>query len=466
MEMSDSSHEGLRELPPVHELLEYLGAKYPDLPHALARRVCRDLLEGERERLLDGGEPLSPEGLLAELEERGRLRSLPSLDHVLNAAGIMLHTAIGRAPLPPRAAEAIQRAARGYCVLQWNRKTGRRGHRDDHIEDLIRELTGAEAATVVNNNAGATLLVLAALARGREVIVSRGQLVEIGGAFRIPEVMKQSGAIMREVGCTNRTHLRDYREAVNENTALLLRVHPSNYRIRGFTGEVAIEDLVALGNEKELPVMDDLGSGSVVDLSRFGLPAEPGIRESIEAGVSVTTSSADKLIGGPQGGIITGRRELIAKIRKHPLARALRVDKLTLAGLEATLRLLLDELEEVVATHPLYAMLAAKDGDLSKKADTLKGLLSLPESCSSEVVRTVSYTGSGSLPDEEIPSWGVSLVCPDAERLAGELRMGSPAVTARIEDDCLILDVRTILEGELELLAELVSSAAVEIWAS
>ena len=464
--MTDSSHEGLRDLPPVHELLERLSEKYPGLPHALARRVCRDFLEGERKRLLEGGEPLAPESLLIELEERGRLRSLPSLDHVINAAGIMLHTAIGRAPLPPLAAEAIHRAARGYCVLQWDRRTGRRGHRDDHVEDLITELTGAEAATVVNNNAGATLLVLAALARGREVVVSRGQLVEIGGAFRIPEVMKQSGAIMREVGCTNRTHLRDYREAINESTALLLRVHPSNYRIRGFTGEVSIEDLVALGNEEELPVMDDLGSGCLVDLSEFGLPAEPGIRESIEAGVSVTTSSADKLIGGPQGGIITGRRELIAKIRKHPLARALRVDKLTLAGLEATLRLLLDDLEEIVAEHPLYAMLASGDDDLRKKADRLKGLLGLPESCSSEVVRTVSYTGSGSLPDEEIPSWGVSLVCPDAERLAGELRMGSPAVTARIEDDCLIMDVRTILEGELELLAELVSSAAGEIWAS
>lgn len=459
------SKEELRGLPPVHELLEFLAGEHPDLQRALARRICRDLVDRERERILAGGAPRSREEIEAELREEGRLRSLPSLDRVINAAGIMLHTAIGRAPLPPSARDAIARVAGGYCVLQWDRRTGTRGHRDDHVEDLITELTGAEAATVVNNNAGATLLVLAALASGREVVVSRGQLVEIGGAFRIPEVMKQSGAVMREVGCTNRTHLRDYREVLNENTALLLRVHPSNYRIRGFTGEVPVRDLVALGDEHGIPVMDDLGSGSMVALSGFGLPPEPTIRQSIEAGVAVTTSSGDKLIGGPQGGVITGRKDLISMIRKHPLARALRVDKLTLAGLEATLRLLLEEREELVRLHPLYGMLAARDEDLRNRAETLAKMLDLPEPCSAEVIRTVSYAGSGSLPDEELPSWGVAVGSPDSERLARELRMGSPAVTARIEENRLILDVRTLLEGEVEVLAGLVSGAAADLWA-
>ena len=458
------SQDQLRDLPPVHELLEQVESVAPALPRPLGRRLCRDLLDEERARISSGEPAREREALLEVLRKRARMRSLPSVDRVINAAGIMLHTAIGRAPLPPEASEAIARASGGYCVLQWNRETGRRGHRDTHVEDLITELTGAQAATVVNNNAGATLLVLAALARDREVIVSRGQLVEIGGAFRIPEVMRQSGAIMREVGCTNRTHLSDYRDAMGDLTALLLRVHPSNYRIRGFTGEVSIEDLVALGRQHDLPVMDDLGSGCLISLTEFGLPPEPTIGDSIRAGVSVTTSSGDKLIGGPQGGIITGTGDIVSLIRKHPLARALRVDKLTLAGLEATLRLMLEDRQELIRRHPLYAMLAADEQRLGERARRLAEGMELREPCSVEVVRTVSYTGSGSLPDEEIPSWGVSISAPDIELLARELRMGSPAVASRIGESVLLLDARTVLDDEIEILCELVREAVAGLW--
>lgn len=461
-----ASNENLRNLPAVHELMESLPDTAGTLPQRLVKRICREVIDEERKRILEGVDPRKRDELTSLFRNRVNRASNPSLERVINATGIILHTAIGRAPMSPEASEAINNVSRGYCVLQWNRETGRRGHRDTHVEGLLTELTGAEAATVVNNNAGATLLVLSALARSREVVVSRGQLVEIGGSFRIPDVMRQSGAVMREVGCTNRTHLRDYREAINENTALLLRVHPSNYRIKGFTGEVSIEDMVTLGNEFSIPVVDDLGSGSVISLKKFGLPPEPTINDSIAAGVSITTSSGDKLIGGPQAGIITGRRELIEGIRKHPLARALRVDKLVLAGLEATLRILLEEPEVIAKRHPLYTMFSINGEKLRKKAEKLASMIKLPEeSFNVGVIETASYTGSGSLPDSDLPSWGIAITAPDVEKLAEFLRLGSPAVAARVEENLLKLDVRTLLEGEEVELAELLNLALKALWA-
>ncbi len=459
----DECRKALRELPAVH-VLAGLADPEGTLPPASLTEACRSVIASERERLLSGDGPRTHDELAAMALAEARMLSDSGMEDVINASGIVLHTAIGRAAMSGAAISAVTRAATGYCVLQWDRETGRRGHRDVHVEHLLKELTGAEAATVCNNNAGATLLVLSAMAGGREVIVSRGQLVEIGGSFRIPEVMRQSGARMVEVGCTNRTHLRDYRDAITEETAAILRVHPSNYRIRGFSGEVPLEDLVALGREHGLPVIDDLGAGSLVDLAELGLPSEPTVAGSIAAGAGLVTSSGDKLIGGPQAGIITGRRDAVEAIRRHPLARALRVGKLTLAALEATLMLFREGLSYLTEEHPVYAMLAARPEELGRRAEELAAALELPSSCSARVIETGSYVGSGALPDTAMPSRGVGIACPDPDALARELRLGSPAVCSRIEDGLLKLDVRTLLMGQAGLLASLVSDAAERLW--
>jgi len=455
----------LRELPAVHELVEEVSAQTQDGTPAAVKDACRRVLECARTEIIEGRKSPTAERLreLAIVELHMIMSS--SMKNVINATGVVLHTAIGRACMPENAVEAVSRVAKGYSVLQWDSETGKRGHRDIHTERLICELAGSEAATIANNNAGATLLVLSALARGKEVIVSRGQLVEIGGSFRIPEVMKQSGALMHEVGCTNRTHLRDYREAINENTSIILRVHPSNYRIRGFSEEVPLEQLVELGEESGIPVVDDLGAGSYIDLKHFGLPSEPTVCDSIKAGAAVVTSSGDKLIGGPQAGIITGRKEFIQRIKKHPLARALRVGKLTIAALEASLMLFREDPGYIIDNHPLYRMFAASPSDLRKKADEFLTLLTLPDSCSVSVLETDSYVGSGSLPDHAIPSIGAGLKSPDNEALAKVLRLGNPAVASRIEDGFLKLDMRTVQPGELKVLASLVNSAVQELWA-
>ncbi len=456
-------NELLRKLPAVHELVEKITGECGT--PATILMACRSVLENERAAILEGKKPQTSEKLQEYvLLELDRITS-SSMKNVINATGVILHTALGRACLPGSAVEAVSRIAQGYSILQWDSEPGRRGHRDIQTERLICELAGSEAATIANNNAGATLLVLSALADGREVIVSRGQLVEIGGSFRIPDVMKQSGAIMHEVGCTNRTHLRDYREAINENTAIILRVHPSNYRIRGFTGEVPLEQLVELGAEFGIPVVDDLGAGSYIDLANFFLTSEPTVQSSIEAGAAVVTSSGDKLIGGPQAGIITGRKEYIQKIKKHPLARALRVGKLTIAALEASLMLFREGIDYIAENHPLYRMFAADVDELRTKADEFLALLILPGSCSASVIETDSYVGSGSLPDYAIPSVGVGLTGPDNEGLARKLRLGSPAVASRIEDGLIKLDMRTLQPGELNMLASLVNSAMQELWA-
>ena len=456
--------EELRDLPSVHQLMEKVAVRVTAAPPSALREACRESIEEERQAILAGQKARDEEELALLTLERLRKGLLPSMESVINATGVMLHTAIGRAPMPEVAVEAATRAASGYTVLQWNRETGRRGHRDAHVEGLLTEITGAEAATVVNNNAGATLLVLSALCRGREVIVSRGQLVEIGGAFRIPEVMRQSGAVMREVGCTNRTHLRDYAEAISEETAAILRVHPSNYRIRGFSGFPELAEMVALADEHGLPVIDDLGAGSLVDLKLFGLPHEPTVQDSLSDGASVTTSSGDKLIGGPQAGIITGSRELVDRIRRHPLARALRVGKMTLSTLAATLSLFLEEREYIIEHHPVYAMFAAGREELRARAVRMLELLSLPEGCRAEAIETESYVGSGSLPDTGIPSAGIGITAPDADALARQLRLASPAVASRVEDGMLKLDMRTLLPDELEVLAALVTRKAGLLW--
>jgi len=463
--MSPDLPDALRGLPAVHELAAMVEAARPGIPPTSLREACRSAVSRERERVLAGEPPRSIDEIALVACSVLDVLLAPTLAGVINATGVVLHTALGRACLPDDAVRAVSRAAAGYGALQWDRQTGRRGHRDVHVEDLVRTLTGAEAATVVNNNAGATLLVLTVLAAGREVIVSRGQLVEIGGSFRIPDVMRQSGAVLREVGCTNRVHLRDYREAIGPATAAILRVHPSNYVVRGFTKEVPLGDLVALGAEAGIPVIDDLGAGSLVDLSEFGLPPEPTVRSSIETGAALVTSSGDKLIGGPQAGIIAGRAEYVNLVRKHPLARALRVGKLTVAALQATLRLFLEEPAYIAAHHPVYRMFARRPEDLRADAEELIALLSLPAGCSAAVIRTDSYTGSGALPDHAVPSWGVAVSCPDTEALGAVLRLGTPAVASRIENGVVKLDMRTLQPGELAALADRIQAAAGELWA-
>jgi L-seryl-tRNA(Ser) seleniumtransferase len=380
---------------------------------------------------------------------------------VINATGVVLHTNLGRAPLACEAVAAMDRAT-GYCNLEYDLERGTRGHRHDLVEDLLRQVTGAEAGVVVNNNAAAVLLALAALARGREVVVSRGELVEIGGSFRVPEIMAQSGCTLREVGTTNKTHLADYERAIGPETALLMRVHTSNYRILGFTAAVATDELVALGSRHGLPVLEDLGSGCLVDLGPLGLEREPTVQEVVAAGVDLVTFSGDKLLGGPQAGLLVGRREAVAACARHPLMRALRPGKATLAGLEATLALYRDP-GAAPRRVPVLAMLAQDPRELRARAESMAaGLRSaLAEGARIEVKQENSQVGGGSLPLQKLPTWVVVVRREGGgvSRLEAALRRYRPPVIARIQEDALLLDPRTLRPGEEETVVAALTSA-------
>ncbi len=434
-------------------------------PAAQVKSAVREVLAAKREAIL-AGEPVSladlgREPLLPLFAERLAARLRPRLRTVINATGVVVHTNLGRSPLPRSAMEGLLQVGTRYSNLEFDLETGKRGSRYSLVEGLLCELTGAEAALVVNNNAAAVLLVLETLAKGREVIVSRGQLVEIGGSFRIPEVMAKSGARLVEVGATNRTHLRDYENAITEETALLLKVHTSNYRIIGFTSEVPLAELVELGARRGLPVMEDLGSGSLVDLSRFGLQKEPTVGEALRAGVDVVTFSGDKLLGGPQAGLILGRRAIIDQIKKNPLNRALRIDKLTLAGLEAVLRLYFDE-EEALRTIPTLAMLSAPLPAIERRARRLLRKIGKPLAgrCLASVQATHSLVGGGALPEQALPSSAVALIPRDrsVNQLETELRRGALPVIGRIEGERLLLDLRTVADDELGGLAAAITA--------
>jgi L-seryl-tRNA(Ser) seleniumtransferase len=394
---------------------------------------------------------VTPEHILGLAAARLDYKSARTLRRAINATGILMHSGLGRALLSEDARQALDEVVRGYSTLALDIDSGLRGQRDAHVASLLRELTGAEAATICNNNAAATVLVLNTIARGREVILSRSQLVEIGGSFRMPDVMAMSGAVLREVGTTNKTHLRDYAEAIGPNTGAILRVHHSNYRILGFHAEPSIEELAALGRERGILVIDDIGSGALVDLKRYGLETEPLVRASVAAGVACACFSGDKLIGGPQSGIIVGKGDAIARIKKNPLARALRCGKLTLAAMEATLRLFLapDKLEE---RHPIYRMLARNADELERRGRAIVEHLktSLPAGVGLSVEDGEAQIGSGSVPVETIPSKVVALKTGAAplEELARKLRRQSPAVFTRIHKDALLFDLRTIQPDE------------------
>lgn len=448
----------LRQIPSLDALLreqaaEALVREYGHQAVAAAgRAVLDEVRSGIASQAPDApaSDP-SPYALIHRLKDRLCRKFRPSLGPAINATGIIMHSGLGRAVLSEDAAEALLAVAHGYSTLALDLETGRRTSRDRHVESILRELTGAEAATIANNNAAATVLILNTLAQGKEVIVSRGQLVEIGGSFRMPDVMKTSGAILREVGTTNKTHLRDYEEAIGEATGAILRVHHSNYRIVGFAEEPGIDELVGLGRSRGVPVVDDLGSGALVDLKEFGLAPEPLVQASIRAGADVVCFSGDKLIGGPQSGIVVGKAAWIQKIKKNPLARAFRCGKLSLAALEATLKLFLMP-ENLRACHPIYRMLGLTPQELGRRANKVASALkkSLPAGVRLTVGDGKSQVGSGAVPVETIPTKVLAVASPSlsADDLAAKLRFLSPPVFARISKDAVLFDFRTIQPDE------------------
>ena len=444
----------LRSLPKVDELLKREDAAALDAAHGrtLTLEALREALDATRAAIRAGElAEVSADAIASDAAARLARKARRSLRRVINATGIVVHTNLGRSPLAESAIEAVAEVARGYSTLEYDVPSGERGSRHVHVEELICRLTGAEAAMAVNNNASAVLMGLAALSRRKEAIVSRGQLVEIGGSFRIPDIMRESGAKMVEVGTTNKTHLRDYENAITPRTGLLLKVHTSNYRVVGFTEEVSTEDMVALGEKHGIPVFEDQGSGVLIDLARFGLPGEPTIGAAIAAGVDLVSASGDKLLGGPQAGILAGKREVIAKLKKHPLARCVRLDKMTLAALEVTLRLYLDE-DRLLAEVPTLRMLTMRADEIEARAGALASAIS--EACGESYdVATqpdVSRAGGGALPMKDIPTTVVALEPHgmSAAALEERLRLGEPAVIVRIKDGRVLLDPRTLRADE------------------
>ena len=463
--MAAANEKLLRNIPSVEVLLQDPEMKKlaGEIPRRLVVESVRAGVDHARKRLLEAppsevSESAVRRAILAEAKEQIAALTRPHYRKVINATGIILHTGLGRAVLASRALRQIQEELSGYSLLALETEGGKRSKRDERIEWLLKLLTGAEAATVVNNNDAATMLVLSTVARGREVIVSRGQLVEIGGSFRLPEVMAASGAKLVEVGTTNKTHLRDYENAISENTAAILRVHPSNYKIVGFTSEVPLEELVKTAHARGLLLIDDVGAGALIDFSRFGFQKEPTLPESIAAGADLVLSSADKLIGASQGGIILGRADLIDAIRRNPIARMVRVGKLTLAVLEATLMLFLDEslaLREV----PTLRMLSRTLAEITEQAERIASAIrSRVSGASVSTTEGFSQMGSGSLPEQNLPTRLVAVepksMSPDA--LALRLRSQPTPVFARIQDDRVLLDPRTLLDGEEKLLVDVV----------
>ncbi|MBU0483542.1 MAG: L-seryl-tRNA(Sec) selenium transferase [Proteobacteria bacterium] len=449
----------LRAIPKVDEFLGWLDDTTQG-PLVLIKDAVREVLAAKREAILAGhsvkkSDLLRPE-LLVEFNNLLSRKLSPNFISVINATGVVVHTNLGRSILPAEAMAWLQRVGSRYSNLEFDLATGQRGSRYSLVEKLLCELTGAEAALVVNNNAAAVMLALDTLAKGREVIVSRGQLVEIGGSFRIPDVMEKSGARLVEVGATNRTHLRDYEKAITEQTAMLLKVHTSNFKIIGFTSEVELAQLVALGERHGLPVMEDLGSGSLIDLSKYGLQKEPTVSEVVKAGVDIVTFSGDKLLGGPQAGLIIGKRRIIDQVKRNPMNRALRIDKFTLAGLEAVLRLYFDE-EVALHAIPTLAMLTMPPEVIDRRAKRLLGRVKkkLADYCAVSVISVDSRVGGGAMPDQSLPSRAVSLhpFNMTVNDLESGLRKVKVPVIGRIEDDCFLLDMRTVADDEVSLLS-------------
>lgn len=464
MSISENQQRLLKKLPGVDHVLEIIrnDNSYDHVPHSVVLSSIRSVIEKLRQSVLDNNEEITDDHfadtfIFNKVSSAIVRKMTLNLKRTINAAGVVVHTNLGRSLLSDEAVKHVTDTAQRYSNLEFNIETGKRGLRYSAVEDIICEISGAEAALAVNNNAGAVLLALDTVANGKEVIVSRGELVEIGGSFRIPDVMTKSGGILKEVGTTNRTHKKDYDDAVNDNTGLLLKVHTSNYSVVGFTASVSLEDMVAIGKEKNIPVMDDLGSGTFIDLSKYGLSKEPTVQESVEAGVDIITFSGDKLLGGPQAGIIVGKKKYIDKIKKNPLTRALRVDKMTLAALESTLRLYRDE-KKAVSIIPTLRMLTMPIEKTEETANIIiEKLTSITCGKNKLTVKFLdlsSRAGGGSLPLLDLPSKcvGITIEGLSASSLEKKLRFNTPAIIGRIEDDVLILDPRTIQDDEPELI--------------
>lgn len=456
-------NELLKKLPSVDAILrsEQSQAKLDGYPRGMVVSCVRTAIDELRKKILNdqagrcGAMHVTIDAITDDVAEKLRMKTRPSIRRAVNATGIILHTGLGRAVWPSCVVDDIYDDLKGYVTLATDEQTGKRCERDSKVAGILCELTGAEAAIVVNNNAAATMLVLAALAAEKEVIVSRGQLIEIGGSFRLPEVMEQSRCKLVEVGSTNRTHLRDYQNAISEQTAAIFRAHPSNYRIVGFSSSVDVCELTALAHEKNLIMIDDLGAGALVDLADYGLPHEPTVQNSVQAGADIVLFSADKLIGAAQGGIIVGREQFVKKCSKHPLYRACRADKSSLMVLERTLMLFRDR-EKLNREHPLYMMLSLSAADLKKQAKQLCTVIGKSSTAATtEIVESEGFLGSGSLPMEKLGGYAVavSIAGMSADSLAMKLRTGDVPIFARVNGDRVILDVRTLLPGEIDKIA-------------
>lgn len=451
----------LRQIPKVDELMKQplLLSLCESVPSQTVTQAVRQVLEDLRKDILSGKieEMPSVEALCAGIVSDASRQAESSLKKVINATGIILHTNLGRACISARAAAAAQEVAQSYSTLEYNLQAGRRGTRYSHVESLLCKLTGAESALVVNNNAAAVLLILSDMAQGGQVITSRGELVEIGGSFRVPDIMEACGAELKEVGTTNKTHLWDYDRAITEKTRALMKVHTSNYRIVGFSETPTLPELAELAHSRGLPVIEDLGSGCLVDLQQFGIYGEPTVQDSVRAGVDVVSFSGDKLLGGPQAGIIVGKKAIVDKLKKHPLTRAMRVDKMTLAALEATLRSY-----EIGAYNeiPTIAMLAVTQDQLRAKADALCGLMTAA-GIAAEVVPTEGQVGGGSVPTQMLKSFAVAVqpAGVNLDQLEANLRMGRPAIVGRINHDRFLLDVRTLKESDYADIVKAVGEA-------
>ncbi|MBW2559330.1 MAG: L-seryl-tRNA(Sec) selenium transferase [Deltaproteobacteria bacterium] len=472
--MNDKTRELLKNLPKIDEVFLLLGNScvFEGVSRDIVVGKCRQVVEEMRRTILDsekkggtGVVPASADEAAQEVCKRLLALYVYSLHRVVNATGIILHTNLGRAPLCEDALQRIVAISTGYSNLEFNLDEGKRGTRYDHVRELLCCISGAENALIVNNNAAAVLLVLNTLSEGKEAIVSRGELIEIGGAFRIPEVMEKSGAVLREVGTTNRTHLSDYENAVCPDTGLILKVHTSNFKVLGFTDEIGLGELVELGKKNKIPVMNDLGSGCFVPLDSYGFEREPTVQEVIKAGTDVVTFSGDKLLGGPQAGIILGKNTILEKIKKNPLNRALRIDKLTLAALEATMMNYID-LDRAVRDVPVLRSLTEPVAEVEKRAHTLVALLeqlSLKDLTFS-IMGNTSMAGGGSLPTQEIPTFVVTVhsrsISPS--RLERKLRKLNVPIIARIYEDTVLFDLRTIAEEELVFITDGMKQIATE----
>ncbi|MFO7952043.1 MAG: L-seryl-tRNA(Sec) selenium transferase [Bacillota bacterium] len=473
MSILDSHQALLKELPAVDRVLNepLLSEGLQRLPRRLVLRAVKETIDSYRREITGSSEPgqlaekldLSPAALAKEALLVAEKYAGMNFKALINATGVVIHTNLGRTPLARNAVEALASVAESYNNLEISLESGKRGSRQELFEELLCELSGAEAALVLNNNAAAVFLTLNTIASGKEVIVSRGQLVEIGGSFRIPEIMAASGARLVEIGTTNKTHPGDYQSAVNENTAAFLKVHTSNYHMVGFTAEVATADLSEMAVKNGILLIEDLGSGVLIDLKKFALPPEPKVQDSISAGADLVTFSGDKMLGGPQAGIIVGCKDLVSRIRNNQLARTLRVDKFTIAALEATLRLYLDE-ETALQEIPVWRMLTSAKDELreraEKMADQFKAIFGNEKV---EVVEGVSKVGGGALPTAELPTCLVKITpgegAPSPSEISDQLRRGEPPVILRLQQNSLLIDPRTVFENQEAVLYEALERA-------